>query len=251
MKRILYYVIIIPLSFLTEIQAQRLIPDSIPYYELSHIYDEITQRDKYSIQECESFATILANHDMKNGTKRFLVSSSMFSTGCYTCLYYKFGYSETNLGSSCIFYETAQAFKRKYNSIMKSILKEDELKEIEKVMPEKGIFTSYSTSLLNFDYKRKNKKDTLIYFQISSDTLENLFKDNIRFLKVSVTADSVQTEYDYMEVKTNGALLNTKGRKKMDILILLDFSNVPTDYDICWCSALDKKYRFKLPLDMK
>jgi hypothetical protein len=216
------------------------------------LYNEITQRDKYSVQECENFASILANYDLRNGTKRFLVSYGMFYTGCYTCLHYKYGYSETDLGSNCEYYETAQAFKSKYNAVMKSILEEHELADLEKAIPSnKVIFTSYLTTLLDFDYKRKKKNDTLVYFQIYSDTLEYLFKDNIRFLKISVTLDSIRMEYDYLEVKTNGAVLNTKGRKQMDILILLDFRDMPTDYDICWCTALEKKYRFKLPINLK
>jgi hypothetical protein len=251
MTRKVYFILIIQLSFLTIIQAQRLIPDSIPYYTLDHIYDEITEQDKYSIKECENFGSILANYDLKNGTKRLLVSYGMFYDGCNTCQHQKFGYSETNLGSGCEFYETSQAFKSTYNSIMKSILKEDELAEMEKVMPEKGIFTGYTTTILSFDHDRKNKKDSLFYFHIYSDTLENLFKDNIRFLKMTITIDSVQTEYDYLQIKTTGVLLNTKGRKKMDIFILLDFSDVPNNYDICWCSALGKKYWFRQPLDLK
>jgi hypothetical protein len=246
-----YLIIIIHLSFLTTIQAQRLVPDSIPYYTLDHIYDEITQPDNYSIKECENFGSILANYDLKNGTKRLLVSYGMFYNPCNTCQHHKFGYSETNLGSGCEYYETSQAFKSTYNSIMKSILKEDELAEMEKIIPEKEIFNGYTTTILNFDHDRKNKNDSLFYFHIYSDNLENLFKDDIRFLKMTVTIDSVQTEYDYLQVKTIGVLLNTKGRKKMDISILLDFSGVPNNYDICWCSAIGKKYWIKLPLNLK
>jgi hypothetical protein len=58
-------------------------------------------------------------------------------------------------------------------------------------------------------------------------------------------------EYYYQEIKNNGMTIVDKKQDVQKFYITLDFRNVPANYDICWCKALEQKYRLNIPIKYK
>jgi len=233
--------------------AQNLSNDSISVYSLNQIFNELKIPDKYTSADCEGFGQTLAAFDYAHGNKRILQFTGMFTTGCKTCLYAKYGYSSYDFAPVDIKWDNVDAFADAYNNLMISHLPADAQIEIHKPEPPyETIFSNVSTASVTPEIKWQT--DSTINLCLHSDTLESLFKENIDSLLFQYGYQSLQmesAEYSYSEIKNHGVTLQKNQQDILKIYILLDFRKVPANYDICWCPELATRYWIMLPVKLK
>ncbi len=233
--------------------SQNLSKDSINTSSLEHIFKELIKPDKYTTLDSKRLGDSLAKFDFAKGNKRFLRYSGMFTNGCMTCLYDKYNYTSYDFAPDDITWENVDAFIESYNKSMFSNLPIEAQNELNNASHHNEIiFSSYLPTIVTPNIHRLT--DTTLNFRLFSDTLEYLFKGQIDSLKISLnyqiqSKDSI--EYSYQVMKNNGVTIKDNKQDILKIYITLDFKNMPDNYDICWCQALEKKYRLMIPIKLK
>jgi hypothetical protein len=233
--------------------SQQISCDSISKYSLYEIHDLIVSSELYSKEEITCFGNNLANHDKSLGIKRVLELTGVFTNGCFSCSYFKYGFTTIDFGSNDYNPKNLFLFMDAYNNCMNQLLTKEELLDINNNTSfQKKYFSPYITTLNKFEIKKQT--DSTIIFHLFSDTLENLFPENIKYLKVQLGQDISEKdskEFNYFDLKTKGTLIKLKQKESPLIFITLDFRNMPANYEICWCPFLEKKYRMILPISIK
>jgi hypothetical protein len=233
--------------------SQNLANDSILTTSFNPIFEELIKPDKYTPQDCKDLGDSLAKIDFSKGNKIVLRYYGMFTNGCMTCLYAKYGYKSYFFAPDDIYWENVDAFIASYNQSMLSHLPIEGQNELNILRPRfEPLFTSNLTRHITPNVRRLT--DTTLNFRLYSDTLEYLFKEQIDSLKISIHTqfqirDSV--EYNYQEIKKNGVTIRNTKQGILNVYITLDLKNMPNNYDICWCQALEKKYRLVLPIKLE
>lgn len=233
--------------------SQNLFKDSIKIFSVGNIFSELIKPEKYTIQECRYFGDSLAKLDFANGNKRILTYTGAFTTGCMACLYDKYGYKSYNFPPNCVVWDNVDAFVEMYNKSMLSHLPVEAQNELEHPKPhDEVIFSSYLTTKFSPNVHRLT--DTTLNLRLYSQTLEDLFKENIDSLKISINYQIQLTdtvEYYYQELKTHGVIIKDNKQDILKMYITIDFKNMPASYKICWCAALERKYRLIFPIRLK
>jgi transcription-repair coupling factor (superfamily II helicase) len=220
---------------------------------LDQIFQELNLGDKYSIQDCKVFGNAYANYDIKKGIRRILSYSGPFEPNCRQCLYYKYGFIQHDFAPGGIDVKTVDAFVESYNNAMRRLLPKDAIDEIMNFKP-KNDFVFSSDFIFDFTPTFERITDSTIKFRLHSDRLESLFKEQIDSLIISISSSlnrMKSVEYYYQEIKNNGMTIVDKKQDVQKFYITLDFRNVPANYDICWCKALEQKYRLNIPIKYK
>jgi len=233
--------------------SQKLNNDNILTFSLDHICYELKNPELYSVKESDDFGKIFAQSDFGKGIKRILRYDGIFVNGCMTCLYDNYGYKSEFIAPDDIQWINLNVFTDSYNKNMLSHLPAESQNEIKNSrFNQRKIFDSYLATYIKPSIYRVS--DSILNFKLQSDTLEYLFKDKIDFLKIRIDTN-LQTEqiveYDYQKIKQSGLNLNVNEQEYLILYITLNFENVPNDYKVCWCSALDKKYKIKLPIRLR
>jgi hypothetical protein len=233
--------------------SQKLTLGKITTVPLNYIFDELTKDNKYTVKNSKLFGDSLAKFDYAKGDKRILRYTGAFSTGCLTCLYYKYGYKSQNFAPDCIVWDNISAFVESYNNSMLSHLPIEAQNEINNYRePNEGIYTTYLSTLFFPEIERIT--DTTLSLYLHSDTLENLFKDNIDSLKFSVNYQfqfEDSATYSYQQLKTNGVTIKDNDEEILKIYVTVYFKDIPANYAICWCPVLNTEYRLVIPKQLK
>ncbi len=221
-------------------QAQCLTYDSITNYEVHEIYDNLLF-NSYPVSEVMCFGSKMAEYDKNKGIKRVLVNFGPFTDECSECFYYKHGFESYNIGAADIFSEASDAFVSAYNKSMESLLLVHNKDTIPKYRnPDQPTFDFWLPS--KSDIAVEYLDDSTLTFKIHSDTLENLFQEDITNLAIcfrdSITDPNFRS-YDYFTVKTLGVDIAIEDRSSFELHVFYDFQNVPNKYEICWCKALE------------
>ena len=241
---------IIAVFFYSSVFAQKLTNTNIVKQSLDHISQEIYKDNKYSILDCKNLAEILAKSDIEKGIRRILSYMGPFTTGCEACLYYKYGYLTYGFAYADLSSESINAFVGAYNFLMERLLPIEARNEITNYSSyNRSIFSFHATT--NFKYNCQRVNDSTLLFKMSSDTLEYLFKDDIKSLKISLSfnlEDSQKFDYSYNQLKTSGVILKDPGKEISKLYIVFNFKGIPANYSICWCPVLEPIYYVVLPL---
>jgi hypothetical protein len=238
--------------------SQRLVCDSIYKFSLESISQELFQSDfyndkKYSPDDIKCFATKLSEYDKLKGIKRILTYSGMFETPCLKCLYHNIGFETYPFSIDDVISQKIDIFVQGYNDNMEKMIPVSQLNQIkQRQMTSDRVFVSYLPATSKFDFELIS--DTLLNLKMHNDTLEQLFKDDIKYLKVSFSDSSLGfslIKYNYTEVKSQGVKIKIRNETIKNIFIIYDFSYMPDRLDICWCGILEKKYYLQLPIKIK
>ncbi len=233
--------------------SQSLTKSNIYSFSLDHIFDELITTDKYTTQICGEFGESLAKNDYGKGERRILRYTGMFTNTCMTCLYYKVGYTSYDFAPNDIYWDNVDSFVEAYNKSMLSHLPKEVQDELNRSKNHNEvIFSLHLTTLVTPNIKTLT--DSTLNFRLQSDTLEFLFKENIDSLKIIVNYQIKGTDSDkhsYQEMKNYGITIKDNKQDKMRLYLTLDFEDMPANYDICWCPAVEPKYRLILPISLK
>lgn len=240
--------IIVISSSLIRAKAQCLTCDSITNYEVHEVYDNL-MFNSYPLAEAICFGSKMAEHDKKNGIKRVLLFFGPFTDGCLECNYYRDGFEAYRIGADDIVSDVTDAFVKSYNESMLSNKKIETQIYRDQYLRIFRPWLSYESTI---DVEQIN--DSTLSFRIQSDSLENIFKTDMKHLTVCV-GDSVTDPnyscYSYNKVKSIGIEIPISGRSSFEISAFYDFKEMPNRYDICWCKALELKYRFSIPVNIE
>jgi hypothetical protein len=233
-------------------KAQCFSCDSITNYEVHEVYNNLLL-NSYPLADATCFGSKMAKHDKKNGLKRVLLFYGPFTDGCLECYYYKHGFESYNIGAADIVSKASDVFVNAYNRSMESLLEVHKKNIIPKYRnPDQPIFDFWLPS--KSDVAIEYLDDSTLSFKIHSDTLENLFQEDIEHLVICV-GDSITDpnfrSYDYLMVKTLGVEIAIEDRSSFELHVFYDFQNVPDKHEICWCKALEQKYRFSIPVELE
>lgn len=192
----------------------------------------------------------LAQRDSAQGLKQILRYYGPNSNGCLDCAYHQFGFSTIRFAADDILYASVNNFMNAYNQVMRSMLTVEQRQTIDSSGNHSPIFTPEMVNKNRFLVKSIDKNTvrlTMIY-----DTLQSLFKDDIRFIQVTITysiKDSNPIIINYADLKSKGALIEVGNRSQLKLHFTFDFSLVPNNYVICWCHAPDKEYKLFLAVN--
>lgn len=238
--------------FIINVYSQKWEINSIVKHSYSEIYNELFDKN-YSVVESKYFGDSLAKFDRLKGLKNILRQDGPFDSGCFDCIYGKYGYTITIIGSNDIISNNTEAFKDAYNNVMISYLSTGQQKEINQYIHKSdGVFREYIHTIPEIEFSAKN--DTTKNIKIKSKALEDLFLSDVNHLIVGMMTekyDSVQKEFSYNEVKSKGIDIKCNKFSKKKILFYFDFRNMPDNYNICWSKKLKLKYMFSVSLDNK
>jgi hypothetical protein len=222
--------------------SQKLTSGNIVKYSLSEIYDEII-KDKYTTADSKLLAIKLSEFDKSKGIKRVLSCSDMFTTTCMKCLYNNVGFEVVDFYSCDIRFTNVDTFVNCYNRNMRKLIPKEELYKIDNYKYNNDkIFEPFSIG--QSQYEIQTNSDSDIYLKIKNETLEGLLGDEVKKVKIYFV-DSLFETYkstSYNVIKNFGVRLNMKYFETGRISLVFDLSEVPDKLNICWCSALDKKY---------
>ena len=233
--------------------SQRLTFEQIDKFELTDIYNELTKKDVYSVEDSRCLGEKMSKQDSANGIKQILTYYGPFTTGCLKCLYHKYGFKTFEFAPNDLIYETINSFIQAYNETMTAMLTSNQREEIDDFNYNSNeIFTSFLTTKNQYDLESIN--DSTLNFRMHSDTLEYLFKTDVDLIDITI-GDSINDadpyKLSYSELKTNGFKVKTGNDTKMKLYVCYDFSSLPNKYGICWCEILETKYRMIIPLKLK
>jgi len=242
---IIFFLLIIS----TELYSQRIFCDSIFKYSLTRISEEIFNNKKYSVEECKCFASRLSDYDKSIGIHRILTYSGIFQAPCLKCLYNSIGFETFDFFTDDISSENIDAFVSQYNGNMKEMIS---VSIKNKIFPD----TVYTPLIPGQSTCQVNEiADTLLNIKMENYTLEKLFGNNIRFIKITfddTLEQSITKTYDYFTVKFQGIPVKVSPNLKIrNLHITYDLSNVPDNVDICWCHTLEQKQKIILPVKIK
>lgn len=226
--------------------------NSIVKHSYSEIYTELFNNN-YTEEESKFLGDSLAKLDRLKGIKNILRQDGPFDSGCFDCIYGKYGYKSTIIGSNDIISENTEAFKDAYNKVMISYLSAEQQKEINQyIQKSDGVFREYIHTIPEIEFSTKN--DTTKNIKIKSKALEDLFHSDVNHLIVGMMTekyDSVQMEFSYYEVKYKGIDIKCNKVSEKKILFYFDFRNIPDNYNICWSKNLKQKYKFAVSINNK
>jgi hypothetical protein len=205
---------------------------------------------QYSKTDIECFATKLSEFDMMHGKKRILSLSDMFDTPCSKCYFYSAGFETTDFGAFDVATDDVFLFTEIYNSNMEKLIPANKLDFIKNGLATTNpIFVPNLTANSKFDLERIS--DTLMLLKLRNDTLEFLFKEDLKYLKIVIRDlpnEKTKKEFRYEEIKHSGAKIGIGKEKVPKIGIVYDFTDVPDNLKICWCEILEKIYYSILPI---
>ena len=157
------------------------------------------------------------------------------------------------LGPNDIFNNNIIQFIDSYNGVMTSILNKEQRKELDKYAYKSNLIFNFFQTTLN-RYKVVKMNDSTFNFKMSSDTLENLFHSDIKYLKIEI-GESLNSannrEVKYLDLKYNGVNIPINNELEKKLFICFDFDEMPNRYDLCWCEILEHKYRITIPIKIK
>lgn len=246
--------LIILLLFLSQcLYSQKLNCDSINTYYLSDIAIALYNNYKnhqYSNEDIECFATKLSEFDLMHGNTRILILSDMFDTPCSKCYYYSAGFETTDFGAFDVATDDVFLFTKIYNRNMEKLIPVNQQDIIRHGLETRNpVFVPNLTT--NSKFVIEKISDTSFLLKLRNDTLEFLFKEDLKYLKILISDlpnEKTKKEYRYDEIKHLGAKIRTGNEKVTKIGIAYDFTDVPDNLKICWCGILEKIYYSILPL---
>lgn len=233
--------------------SQRMTEANIAGFKLHEIYSEFIDDNQYSLAESAQLGKKLAQYDSLHGVKRILLYYGFYSTNCKKCLLSQFGFEGIWFAANDIKIENVDAFASAYNDVMYSQLSKEQHDQFDVLHHSTNPIFHEMLPLLN-KLKAKRFNDTLINLMILNDTLEHIFKDDVRHIKIEIadsTDGSPVQELNFIDFKTKGAQINTNLFKGNIIYLSYNFENVPNNYSICWCELLQKKYRISVKIRPK
>jgi hypothetical protein len=243
---------ILLLAFFVNSYAQRLDCNTISKYSVSQIYQAFFKK-QYSVSEAKCFGEKIATLDKKKGIKRVLTLYGPFTTGCFKCIYSKFGFTTIELGPNDILSDDIIQFIDSYNGVMTSILKKEQKREIDRITAKSNlIFKSFQTTQNEYEVVQIN--NSIVNFKMTSDILEKIFKSDMKHLKIEIGESENSTNkkvLKYLDLKYNGINIPINNELTKKLFICFDFSEMPDRYDLCWCALLEHKYRMILPINIK
>jgi len=221
-------------------------------FSLPEIYLEIIKGNDYSIDDCKCFAAKLSDYDKTKGINRILTYSGIFQTPCLKCLYNNVGFEIYNFAYDDILSDNVDIFVSTYNDNMEQLI---QIEQLHKIKSRQDISDKVFVNYL-YGYSKckiQELSDTLINIRINNDTLEQLFKSDLINLNILITDslhESIFGKYNYSEIKTNGAIVNIGKKDVKKIYVTFDFSEMPDNLEICWCSILEKRYNLIIPIKL-
>ena len=125
---------------------------------------------------------------------------------------------------------------------MEKMIPDYQLKQInQSLKSENQIFVPILPSNSKFEIEKLS--DTLLTLKLHNDTLEYHFKDDMKYLILTIS-DSIneisKKGYGYYEIKSFGAKIVIGNETVKKIYITYDFTDMPDKFEICWCSILAK-----------
>lgn len=240
--------VIMTSSSLITAKAQCFSCDSITNYNVDEVYSNLLH-NSYPLIDAICFGSKMAEHDKNNDIKRVLLFYGPFTDGCLECSYYRDGFEAYSIGADDIVSDVTDAFVESYNESMLSDKKKETQIDRDQSSQIFKPWLSYESAI-----EVEQINNSTLSFRIQSDSLENLFKTDMKHLTVCI-GDSITDPnyscYSYNKVKSIGIDIPISGRSSFEISAFYDFKKMPNRYDICWCKALEQKYRFTIPVNFK
>ena len=251
------YLIIFLLVLSENLFSQKLPCDRIFNYSLADISNALYNNYKnhqYTKADIKCLATQLSAFDKLHGNKRIFVLSDMFNTPCTACNYAQVGFATTDFGAFDVATDDVLMFIQIYNSNMEKLIPVNQLNHINQGLATTNpVFVPNLTASSKFEIKKLS--DTVLNLKLRNDTIEFLFQDDMKYLKISISDalnDSIKEvpmkEYGYVEIKFSGAEIVVGNENVKRIEIIYDFTDMPDNFKICWCGILEKKYHSLLPI---
>lgn len=218
--------------------------------ELIKANEIINQSKKISTKEFYSKGAKLAKQQKQKGIRRVLILSGPFDNSCMTCIYHKFRFSTYDFGSNDIFDENRNAFIEGYNHEMTSSLSKEEVAIINNGFKHKKAIFNFSTTTIH-QINATLLNDSVLNIKIKSDSLESLFKIEIKHVIVEFKRnqnDEKLLTIGYNELKNHGIDLPIDFVVDNKLFIVFDLSKIPNNYDICWCDCINQRFYMTFPL---
>jgi len=242
MKFLLVFLLIISHSA----NAQEFERSKLNEYTLDELYIFLSTSKISNIETCTEIGRARALFDLKSGKKQVLIHTTTVPHPCLTCAYQHIGINDLRFGTDNKFIEPVEAFRKAYNSEMEHTISPDErqlLKESNKLKP----FDFNSTITGNLKFMNKVEKENIrIIFQ--SDTLEHLFPTQLSQINIEFKDGITTTLCPYEELRTFGTPIYLNNRKQFSLKMVFDFRNIVAMEKLCWCSNVDQRYFFNLPI---
>jgi len=219
-------------------------------YKTYEIYKALNTAEVYSTEDAKCFGNQLAKSDSLNGVKQILTYYGTFTTDCLKCAYHKFGFQTVNFAPADLVFESVDEFIQAYNTVMESLLTDEQLNEIE-------ILSFNSKQIFSFSSFTKNKydinifNDSILNFKMYFESLENLFLKDVKYINVLVATTKSDSTYElinYLDLKNKGINIKTTGLSGLKLFLTYDLSLMPNNYKVCWCEAIESKYRVMVPI---
>lgn len=238
---------------LSDLYSQKLDCGKVKGMTIDEAYAEITNYQRYTMDDARCFGNILAKNDKKRGVKRILKTFGLFETGCIKCIYHKYGFDTYCIGAGDITDENGEVFVDSYNRVMESSLSEGQRLDINEVIRKStGVFNLIFTTKNNVRIEYAN--DTTLNIRMYSDSLDNLFKSDSNSILVEFSnkiQDGEIKRIEYSQLKNKGIDMHVKFIIDNKLYVKYDFSKIPNNYGICWCDVLDKTYGLIIPLKIE
>ncbi len=226
--------------------AQEFDRSKLKEYSLDEIYSLLSSSKISNIQTCSEIGKERALFDLNSGKKQVLIHHTTVPHPCLTCAYEHIGIDELRFGTDNKFIEPVEAFRKAYNTEIESTISPDQLqllKESNKLKPFD--FNSTVTGSLAFS-NRIEKQNIRISFR--SDTLEHLFPTQLSQINIEFTDGITTTVCPYEELKAFGTPIFLDNRKQFSLKLVFDFRKIVAMEKLCWCSNVDQRYVFNLPI---
>lgn len=231
--------------------SQKLSPDNICSLKIDSIYNFLISPNDLTSSEIKELATTLAKKDKQTGNNRILKNMGYSEYGCDICVYSKYGFELVHFGVGDIQVDKVDEFMVAYNQLRELELPSSFFQDLNSINYE-NVFSENFTGKFYFDLSNVN--DSTMNLRISSEYLENLFKNNVEKLKISGCQTSKRNdskEMSYCEMKEKGFNIEIKQESRIGILVTINFEDIEDDFPICWCSKLRKKHAFTVPITFR
>lgn len=231
--------------------SQKLSPENICSLKIDSIYNFLISPNDLTSSEIKVLATTLAEKDKQTGNNRILKNMGYSEFGCDICSYSKYGFEIVPFGVDDIQIDKVDEFMVAYNQLRELELPSSFFQDLYSINYE-NVFLENFTGKFYFDLSNVN--DSTMNLRISSEYLENLFKNNVEKLKISGCQTSKRNdsiEMSYCEMKEKGFNIEIIQESRIGILVTINFEHIEDDFPICWCSKLRKKYGFTVPITIK
>lgn len=237
-------IFLFPVCF--SVTAQEFEHSKLNDYTLKELYTFLSSSKISNIQTCTELGKERAQFDLKSGKKQVLMHATTVPHPCLTCAYQHIGINEQSFGADNKFIEPVEAFRKAYNFEMENTISSDQrelLKESGKLKPFD--FNSTVTGSLKFTIKQEREN---IRITLRSDTLEHLFPGQLTQINIEFKDGITTTVCPYEEIKAFGAPIYLADRKQFSVKLVFDFREIVAMEKLCWCSNVDQRYFFDLPI---